>query len=43
MEVKLFRWYNENVACTHGIACLIAINTVSFTYKEISSLLSDEF
>lgn len=28
---------------THGIACLIATNTCSFTEKEISSLLTDEF
>ena len=28
---------------THGIACLIATNTISFTNEEISTLLSDEF
>ena len=27
----------------HGIACLIATNTVSFTNEKISSLLTDEF
>lgn len=28
---------------THGIACLIATNTISFKNEEISSLLTDEF